>query len=260
MGKQLDLSGARFGKWTVLQQAVSPPGQETKNFWLCRCDCGAEAVRRGAQLRYAEKKGVMQSCQSCGAKRHGHTGTPLHKIWIQMRDRCRRPQHPAFARYGGRGITVCERWEAYENFAADMGERPSPKHSIDRIDNDKGYSPDNCRWATNKEQNRNRTGVHALTFNGRTQPISAWAEETGIDRSVLYMRINQRGWSVEMALTTKTGKACNWRGTLHTDATKYEAHGQCKSLSEWARDLGVPRARLAGRLKRGWSAERALSK
>lgn len=218
MGKKIDLTGHRFGKWTVIGLGISPHGYEHQQFWLCRCECGAEAVRKGGQLRHAEKRGVFQSCQSCGAKRHGYTGTSTHRIWIQMRDRCRRQEHPAYARYGGRGITVCERWQSFENFLADMGERPAG-HSLDRIDNDKGYSPENCRWATRTEQNRNKTGTRLLTFMNKTMTVTEWESETGIPRGTIYVRVNTLKWSVERALTTPVGAANRWsKHTSHVSS------------------------------------------
>lgn len=102
---------------------------------------------------------------------HGYTvggkARSIYSIWADMRQRCRNPSHHAYARYGGRGITVCDRWSAFENFLNDMGERPTPQHSIDRVDNDKGYFPENCRWATWKEQNMNRR-LYQLATNNRS--------------------------------------------------------------------------------------------
>lgn len=264
MGAMIDLKGFRFGKWTVIEKAASPPGNEAKAFWLCRCDCGTEAVRRGVQLRYAEKRGVRQSCQSCGAidsqTKHGLSKTPEYKVWAAMLDRCKNPEHHAFARYGGRGITVCDRWkDSFENFLSDMGKRQSSAESLDRIDNNGPYDPENCRWTDSKTQNRNTSRVVDLTLKGRTQSIAGWAEELGISHAVIWHRLNKLGWSVEDALTIKHGKAYNWRGTLHKDAAQYEFNGQSKSLTEWAQELGVRRATLATRLKRGWSAEKTFS-
>ncbi|MGY8988455.1 MAG: hypothetical protein ACKVG7_07840, partial [Flavobacteriales bacterium] len=105
--------------------------------------------------------------------------------------------------YGGRGISVCDRWrDSFENFLADMGERPSNEHSIDRKDNDGNYEPDNCRWATKKEQGRNRRSNRILTFNNKTQTLIEWSEELGISSAVIRQRIKASGWSIEEALTT----------------------------------------------------------
>jgi len=121
---------------------------------------------------------------------------------MHMKARCLRKTHKQFAHYGGRGITVCPQWYDFPQFLADMGRKPTPGHSIDRIDNSKGYSPENCRWATKTEQNRNHRGNHMLTLNGETHCIQEWAEITGIRHTAIRVRL-QRGWTVEKALTTR---------------------------------------------------------
>jgi len=131
---------------------------------------------------------------------HGHTNTPVYASWRHMIERCQKPTHHAWHNYGGRGIRVCERWKRFENFLADMGERPNGKQ-IDWIDNNGNYEPGNCRWATRAEQLGNTRCCRVLTFNGKTQNVTAWAEETGIPRNCIYFRIGRLGWSVEEALT-----------------------------------------------------------
>lgn len=118
-----------------------------------------------------------------------------------MRQRCENPNDQAFANYGGRGITVCERWKAFENFAADMGERPA-KAELDRRNNDLGYSPDNCRWLTKSENQRNKRSNRLLTHNGKTACLSEWAEITGMSRSAISSRV-LRGWPVEQIFNQK---------------------------------------------------------
>jgi hypothetical protein len=119
-----------------------------------------------------------------------------------MKTRCYNPKATNFADYGGRGITVCDRWRgSFMAFIADMGPRPSPLHTLDRNENSKGYSPDNCRWATGKEQSRNKRNNVFLTFKGRSLTIAAWAEETGISVGRICARLRQ-GWPVERILTT----------------------------------------------------------
>lgn len=135
--------------------------------------------------------------------RHGHTRgykrTPAYETWQAMMSRCTRPSNVAYARYGGAGITVCERWRIFDNFLADMGERPAGKN-IDRIDGAKGYEPGNCRWATSQEQARNRRSNKLLTFQGRTKAIAEWADEVGLNRDAITKRL-RLGWTVERALT-----------------------------------------------------------
>lgn len=136
---------------------------------------------------------------------HGHskgrTMSPTYRSWITMRDRCRNPNCPKYADYGGRGITIDPRWESFERFLADMGERPAGR-TLDRRNNDQGYSPDNCRWATRGEQARNQRRTHNITFNGETMCLQDWAERLGIAAHTLYYRLTKHGWSLDRALTT----------------------------------------------------------
>lgn len=138
---------------------------------------------------------------------HGHTGkayglqSPTYISWQKMRQRCCDPKHPSYAKYGAKGVTVCERWMTFENFLADMGERPAG-HTLDRKESDKGYEPGNCKWSTPKEQARGRR--HLLTHNGETLSITDWAIKLGVNRRSIKSRLT-RGWSVEDALTVPMG-------------------------------------------------------
>ena len=139
------------------------------------------------------------------AIKHGHNRkynniTPTYRAWACMLNRCRNPKRPDFPDYGGRGIKVCEQWLDFRNFLASMGERPSPKHSLDRINNTGHYEPSNCRWATLKEQARNKRNSHLVTHDGKTLCISEWAEITGLSPSVIFHRLKK--WTAEKSLTT----------------------------------------------------------
>jgi hypothetical protein len=133
--------------------------------------------------------------------KHGMTDTPEHRIWLGMKGRCSNPNYEGYHNYGGRGIRVCDRWLLFANFIADMGHRPSPLHSIERIDNDGHYDPGNCKWATREEQNRNSRQNVKLTHNGQTMTIAEWADKLGIKHATLYGRIRE-GFPVEAALST----------------------------------------------------------
>lgn len=185
-----DLTGRRFGRLTVI-------GQDGKK-WLCRCICG------GHKSVFSENLSAGRT-RSCGcllkeiSTRHGMAGTPTYKSWAAMKARCLDPEAPDYPRYGGRGIKVCDRWLSLKNFAADMGLRPSGT-TLDRIDNNGNYEPNNCRWATAIQQANNKRDTHLLTYAGKTLSISQWARETGIGRVTLAKRI-KRGWPVDVALT-----------------------------------------------------------
>lgn len=131
---------------------------------------------------------------------HGMTGSPEYSTWAGMLKRCRNPKEPSYRIYGARGIDVCERWVTFANFFADMGLKPTRLHSIDRIDNNKGYEPGNCRWATRVEQNNNTRQNHRLTINGETRTFVQWCEITGIPQAIIYRR-KKRGLPFELAFT-----------------------------------------------------------
>ncbi len=179
---------------------------------------------------------------------HGFCGTRVYRAWHEMHRRCEDETRPGFQNYGGRGITVCDRWDTFENFYADMGEPPEGT-SIDRIDNDLGYSPDNCRWATKKEQNRNQRTNRLLTFQGETLPLAAWAERVGLTAGMIYLRL-KKGWSVERALSEPR------QNRLLT------YNGETLPVCEWAKrvkEKGVTYGMLIARLDHGWPIERVLN-
>ena len=188
----------RYGKLTV----VSWLGRRAS----CVCDCG-----KTTRLLYAcdLKGGRVKSCGCLRADNmrrvQGHlathlkTGTREFKSWDAMLQRCSNPKNASWALYGARGITVCKRWEKFENFLADMGERPQGS-SLDRINNDDGYHPKNCRWATHKQQMRNRRTARLITWNSKTMGLSSWAEAMGLPEHTIRARL-QAGWTVEKTLT-----------------------------------------------------------
>jgi len=200
-----DIGGLKFGRWTAISRAKTASG---KGGWLCRCECGTERV----VMRTTLTKGGSQSC-GCRVKevlaakqyRHGWSGQPTHNIWLTMRQRCHNPNSRSYAQYGARGIYVCDRWrESFEAFLADMGPQPSPDHSIDRIDCDGPYSPQNCRWATKKTQANNCRRNRVLAYGGKTQTVAQWADELGVSPFTLYQRLSH-GWSTEETLTRPIG-------------------------------------------------------
>jgi hypothetical protein len=134
--------------------------------------------------------------------RHGRKWAPEYVSWCNMKQRCFDENSTFYRDYGGRGITVCDRWLDFVNFFADMGNRPSTKHTIERINNDGNYEPSNCRWATRKEQANNRRSRRILELNGERKSLTEWATQLGIDKRRLHYRLNVLGWSVEKTITT----------------------------------------------------------
>jgi hypothetical protein len=197
----IDLTGQRFGHLIAIARfGTNNNGDAT---WLCRCDCGVEKEISGHGLRDGRTK-------SCGCRRldgtirHGLYKSVEYRIWGAMLQRCKNPNAGHYDLYGGRGITVDPRWESFENFLADMGNRPSPKHSIERVDNDGPYSPTNCIWATRAIQSRNTRRTLRLTLNGETLCLKDWAQRFGLEYETLRGRI-KKGWGIETALTTPPG-------------------------------------------------------
>ena len=188
--------------------------------------------------------------RSEAAKTHGMTGTPEWFAWRNMRNRCGRPEIRDYASYGGRGITVCERWRSFENFYADMGPRPSPKHSLDRMDVNGNYEPSNCRWATAHEQQVNTRKNVPVTYQGETHTIGEWAYRYGIDRSTLRHRLHI-GWDMKRALTASVEDQTG---------VKYTYMGKTQSISAWAKEFGLSRYVLKHRIQRSkWPIEKALT-
>jgi hypothetical protein len=194
-----NLAEQRFGRLVVLGYAGS---RHRIHRWLCLCDCGNQKVVRADCL-------TSEQTRSCGClsmerrTTHGMSKTLEHGIWTAMIGRCHNPNNADFATYGALGVTVCERWrESFQAFYDDMGPRPSRKHSLDRHPDHCGnYEPDNCRWATQKQQCRNKRNNHLLTYNGETLCAIEWAEKLGWDKAVIFNRLRY-GWSVERILST----------------------------------------------------------
>lgn len=211
MGAFIDLTGQKFGRLTVIERAkdhIQTNGRHTV-CWLCKCECGNTCEIRSADL----KRGATVSCgcynrdrakRGDNRRKHGLHETRLYRIWGAMKSRCNNPKQKEYQHYGGRGIAVCDEWlhelQAFYDWA--MASGYADNLTIDRIDNNKGYSPDNCRWATRIEQNNNTSRNHLITYNGKTQTIAQWAREYNIPYKRLIQRINQSHWNIEKALNT----------------------------------------------------------
>lgn len=207
VSKKINLIGQRFGRLTVIQESTVRKGHSVA--WVCQCDCGQITKPLSSDLL---RQGHIKSCgcygkeiRSATHKTHGMSRTRLYSCYRDMLNRCFREKTSCFENYGGRGITVCDEWrnsfEAFQKWALSNGY--SDELTLDRVDPDGNYCPENCRWATDEEQGNNKRNNRLLTYNGKTQSLSQWARENGIKTTTLFMRLYKYGWTVEDALTAK---------------------------------------------------------
>lgn len=206
-------AGDVYGNLTVFKELPSKRFRDGKllRVFLCRCSCGK--TKRIILCNLRGPNGT-RSCGCLARKklatrnwRHGKSRSRAWRTWKNMLTRCYNKNDQAYKRYGGRGIIVSPEWHTFQRFFKDMGD-PPPGRSLDRRDNNGHYCKDNCRWATHKEQGRNKRNNRLLTLNGKTQCLSAWCEETGLGRDMLHSRI-KNGWPIERALTAPAhARAC----------------------------------------------------
>ena len=201
-----DITGQKFGLLTVIRP--DPNYQAGKTKWICQCDCGAVC----SVYTYNLKNGHTGSC-GCESRRkriaaritHHKSKTRIYRIWAKMKARCTYPGDHAYSRYGGRGITVCDEWLSFEPFEKwSVHNGYSDELTLDRQNNSLGYSPENCRWATPKQQANNTRRNRIIEYNGASLTLSEWGEATGIQPMTIAYRLNS-GWSVEDALTMPVG-------------------------------------------------------
>ncbi len=214
MAARTHLEGQVFGRLTVVRETMERSADGSIK-WECRCECGSTCLASTNNLRSGD------GTKSCGClsrenfhgkithgRTRGYSEPPEYRVWCTMRERCSNPKNHKYISYGARGIAVCDRWLDFGNFIADMGLRPSPCHSIDRINNDGNYEPGNCRWATPKEQANNRrprkntTQFIPVTISGVTCTVIEWSKINGISISTATRRI-ESGWSPNIAVTHK---------------------------------------------------------
>ena len=214
MGAIIDLTGEKFGRLTVIERAGSTKHGAAK--WRCVCQCGNETIVIGDELRKHNTTSCGCYAKECSSKRlkgkcphnksHGMVGTPVYKEWSEMKRRCNNPNDISYHRYGERGIRVCERWEkSFEAFYSDVSTLPhfgEKGYSLDRIDNNKWYAPDNVRWADAKTQANNRRTSCFVEYNGIKKTIMQWATEYNIPYNRLYKRIRVFKWNIDKALNT----------------------------------------------------------
>ncbi len=208
MPRWVDLTGQKFGRLAIVSYVGINP-KNNGSVWNVLCDCGTTKMVAGVSLR----SGNTQSCGCLNRERvsarhttHGATANkkanPEYQVWQAMIARCHNETDKAFKNYGARGITVCDQWRhSYATFIADMGSRPTPKHTIERKENNSGYSPENCVWDTRHNQSRNHRRNRMLTYAGRTQCLTDWAKELNLTVGAMNYRVREN-WSEEMILNT----------------------------------------------------------
>lgn len=208
---RVDLTGKKFNQLTVIAQ--SHRDLSGRMHWKCICDCGNMTIVQG----YDISKGKTLSCKECGNKRtseknkkHGHKADKLYYAWINMKTRCYNPNYYLFKNYGGKGISICEEWHDFINFKDwSLNNGYSRELSIDRINNNKNYCPDNCRWVTMKVQQNNRTNNNRITYNGETLTLKQWSEKLKINYAALQQRL-RKGCSLEKLFSPVRSKYENY--------------------------------------------------
>lgn len=244
----IDMAGKKFGSLTALRATGTASSGDKK--WQFQCDCGSLVVATG----YAARSGRRIACAACTRKlkpskriKHGMTESVEFKTWTGILTRCLNPNSASYNDYGGRGIKVCDRWRSsFKSFLEDVGPRPSEQHSIDRINNDKGYAPDNCRWATHNEQARNKRNTVLVDVDGEMKPLSQISEELGVSISAMRYRVS---------------KGLKGRGVINSPVAKYTLNGITDTTSGWSKRTGIKQSTISMRLSTyGWSVEKALTK
>lgn len=245
--------GNKYDSWTVVgpYEYRSTPSGRMILWWYCKCDCGEEKWVISTRLIKGAHYG---GCLKCRYRKHGHSvkqengdnsGYYTYRVWWGMLNRCKPGAH---RRYGGRGISVCKRWEKYENFLEDMGARPAGK-DLDRKDNNKGYCKENCRWVEHVTNCRNRENNVLIEHNGESKTASEWADIHNMPRKLVAQRINKMGWSFERAVNTPS--------TFKRNTLTYD--GKTMTIKEWSEETGLHQKCISKRIRSGWSVKDALT-
>lgn len=198
----IDIIGIRYSLLLVISYAYT---ENRISYWNCKCDCGNIKILRGGNLKSGRVKscGCLSVRRSRERRKYSDTNTrssPEYRAWAAMKNRCSNEKIKNYPRYGGRGISVSPKWDDFNDFLRDIGLRPSPKHSLDRINNNGNYEPGNCRWATWKEQQRNRSSNRKIVYNNQIITLTELAEIAGIRKDSMAYRLNA-GWDLEKAVT-----------------------------------------------------------
>lgn len=275
INNRLDLIGQRFGKLVVIEYAGTKTYANGNKFslWLCKCDCGGTKIAIGVNL----KRGTVTSCgcavkeaaqnrNSRGNVKHGYHDERLYNVWKGMKSRCNNINNSVYHNYGGRGIRVCEEWDSdycsFREWALNTGydeNAPRGECTLDRIDVNGNYCPENCRWVDQATQACNTRYNVVIEFNGQSKTLVEWAKEVGINRDTLYNRIFSYKWSVEKALTEPLFVA--GKNSIRSANRVVEYNGEKKTVKEWAEIYNISAEVLRSRLFRmNWSADDAFTR
>ena len=247
-----DLTGQKFGRLTVIERVYDYKGKSKGVYWLCRCECGGTTITTKYQLK-------SKRCQSCGCLsrdlarekhlKHGGSNERLYVVWKNMRKRCSNPNTKEYKNYGGRGIKVCSEWDDYSKFKEFMlskgydPEAPKGQCTIERIDVNGDYCPENCTIKTNKEQAFNKRVNHRMTYKGETLTVTEFAEKYHINKQTLFDRVNTQNLSPKEAIERKVVT-----NGYYGNPTKYTTNGETHTCREWSEILGVKFKTLTNRL------------
>jgi AraC-like DNA-binding protein len=262
MSRASKLEGKEFGRLVVEERVGSD--KHNKALWLCRCDCGGEVVTTTSCLTQGHttscgcKSREMRDLISNWTYKHGDTGSVEFETWKRIKARCYNPKSQYYHLYGGKGIGMCERWldtdNGYKNFLEDMGRRPDDCTSIERLDADKDYSPENCIWADWKTQSRNTSQTVKYEIGGEVKCLSDWAKHYGISRSTIQHRIKNQGMSVEEAIKTPS------KGGGNRSRKTVVVYGRELHISDVCNEYGVARSTFTRWFDRGVTPEEIIEK
>ena len=259
MPKFKDLTGQRFARLTVVSRAENSKSNQTQ--WLCKCDCGNEAIVRSASL-------INGHTKSCGCYNdeirkintdqttHGLCYTRIYRIWHGIKARCGNKNSKIYRYYGGKGVTLCEEWHDFMNFYNwAMGNGYADDLTIDRIDLNGNYEPSNCRWVDKYTQMNNMSTNKYYMYNGEKMTVPQISRATGVPAYVLQFRLDKLGYSLDKAVNKPIAYRKN-----NNRGVKLTMNGVSKPLSHWAKEYGIREATLYGRIYyRNWDIERALT-
>jgi hypothetical protein len=247
---RLNMEGMRYGRVVAIRECGKSSSGDLK--WLFKCDCENEFIANGYHVR----TGKVISCQKCSAERvrkasikHGESNSPEFSIWTGIKSRCYNKSTKAYKNYGGRGITICNRWlESFDNFLSDMGRKPSAKHSIERINNDGNYEPNNCRWVTIEKQANNKRNNRKLTINGITKNMAEWAREHNLSSSAIIFRLRKGLSGEDLIAKSQIYGSLSFNGVTDT-------------LKGWSARTGLKQSTISMRInKYKWPVKEALTK